>query len=62
MFDPSVIRGSVAGLTLAGATDDAVSAAITNMAERIGTNMKTVVCAVNRPVGVAAQKRSVRRG
>ena len=48
-FDPSAISGSAAGLTWAGATDDAVSAAITKKAERSGTNMKTVTWAVNRP-------------
>ena len=61
-FDPSVTRGSTAGLTLAGATDDALSAAITRMAERNGTNMKTVVCAVNRPVDDCCPKAALAEG
>ena len=44
-------EGLVAGFTWAGATDDAVRAAITMKAERSGTNMQTVTCAVNRPLG-----------
>ena len=40
------------GLTWAGATDEAVRAAITKKAERRATIMKTVNWAVNRPVGV----------
>ena len=41
--------------TWAGATDDAVKAAITKMVERNGTIMKTVTCAVIRPVGELPQ-------
>ena len=51
-FEPSAISGSAAGVTWAGATDDAVKAAITMKVERSGTNMQTVTWAVNRPVGV----------
>ena len=51
-FEPSAINGSAAGLTWAGATDEAVRAAITKKVERNGTNMQTVTWAVNRPVGV----------
>ena len=50
-FEPSAISGSVAGLTWAGATDEAVRAAITKKVERNGTIMKTVTWAVNRPLG-----------
>ena len=48
---PSEINGSAAGFTWAGATDEAVRAAITMKAERSDTNMQTVTWAVNRPVG-----------
>ena len=51
-FESSAINGSEAGLTWAGATEDAVKAAITMKVERSGTNMQTVTKAVNRPVGV----------
>jgi hypothetical protein len=44
------------GLTCAGATDEAVTAAITKKAERKATIMKTVTCAVNRPIGVLQNK------
>ena len=44
------------GLTWAGATDDAVRAAITKKAERKATIMKAVTRAVNRPVGELRQK------
>ena len=49
--EASMTAGPMAGFTWAGAADDAVRAAITVKAERIRTNMKTVTCAVNRPLG-----------
>ncbi|MDV3257716.1 MAG: hypothetical protein LOX97_08055 [Sphingomonas sp.] len=41
-FVPWGISGSALGLTFAGATDEAVRAAITSKAERKATIMKTV--------------------
>src|SRR6478735_7256843 len=52
-FHPSAM-GSAAGLTLAGATEEPLIAATTRRAERSDTNMNTVICAVNRPIGDAA--------
>jgi hypothetical protein len=48
---PLMTIGSAAGFTWAGATDEAVRAAITVKADRNVTNIQTVTWAVNRPVG-----------
>jgi hypothetical protein len=58
---PSATIGCAAGLTWAGATDEAVKAAITVKAVRNVTNMQAVTWAVNRPFGVLPKGSGRRR-